>query len=212
MSDPNEMERRRRAANLGQGYIEGQGAITDKGAKDFKEGMGAIQTTAKLGGFALIADMFTKITDLGNNPSLKILLSFFELFGVFLNAAGAENAKILAEALFTEENVQIMKDLAEATNDAMLSTQELTDGLLAWGIVFKQLAPLVPLLEQLGKALEPYHEEIEFFGSIIPQMNIQLVDFNSNLSRFSNLISNFRFPSGGGGGGDDDDTWWNPFD
>ena len=140
-------EERRAIAARGSGFQQGKGEISDKGAKDFKEGMGSIEKASKTGGLMMLVDMFMKMADITENPMLKVIISFFELFGTFLNSAGAENAKILAEALFTEENVQIMEDLAKATNEAMLSTEELTNAITAWTVFFGVFTELTPVIE-----------------------------------------------------------------
>lgn len=205
-------EERRRIAASGGGFVEGQGAITDKGAKDFKEGMGSIATTSKIGGFALIAEMFTKITDLGNNPFLNVIINFFSLFGTFFNAESAAAAQRLAEHLYTEDNVEIMQDLAKATQEATISVEDLTRSIIVWNTVFKTIAPGV---DAVVEALEPWRTEFEWMRDNIPRTTFSVQAFNSEIATFQTLINNFRFPgsgSGDGDGGGDDDTWWDPFD
>ena len=106
-----------------------------------------------------------------------------------------------------------MEDLAVAVDEAMFKMEEFTAVMVVFGKTSEAIAPGLSILID---ALEPYKDWIKVINDNMVDLNVQLPYFNENLSRFSNLISNFKFPSfgggGGGDGGDDDDTWWNPFD
>ena len=100
------------------------------------------------------------------------------MFGIFLNAESAEAAGLLAEHLFNEDNIEIMKDLAKATNEATISVEDLTRSIIVWNTIFKTLAPGY---DALNKAMEPYREEIEWMRDNIPRVTFQVSAFNTEI-------------------------------
>lgn len=112
---------------------------SEKAAKDYKEAVQSIETSGKLGVWGTMLAYIQKITDFANDPRLKVVMDFLELFGTFLKAASSEDAQAIAELLYTEDNILFMKRLAESFKTTFEDTAGLNLSLLILDKTFKAL-------------------------------------------------------------------------
>ena len=138
-------EERRRIAASGGGFIEGVGAVpSERASKDYKEAVGSIETSGKLGVWSIMLAYVQKLTDFANDPRLQVVMDFLELFGKFLKAASSEEAGEIAELLYKEENIDMMDKLAKSFKTTFEDAQGLNLSMLI----------LTTTMDQLGISIE----------------------------------------------------------
>jgi hypothetical protein len=162
--------------------------LTDKGAKDFKEAIAGINEASKSGGLQQFSDMMKSFTDLSQSGAFGMIIRWFELMGVFVEAGGAEAMANMAEIMFSEKNVAIAESLGtaigKASDKVVIMTDNLDKSTTALGINAKAI-------KENQEAIENWTHIILLLTSGIYLIIHIIIELQSEVAKWSEIYEEY---------------------
>lgn len=91
--------------------------LSEKSARDFKDAMGSIEDSGKMGTFASMAALYQIMMDFLGSPFIKTFTDMLSTLQKFMDSGGAEAAAKWREALFSDENIKQMEQMRDGWYD-----------------------------------------------------------------------------------------------
>lgn len=92
--------------------------LSEKSAKEFKDATESIERAGSLGVYTQLITLVTALFSFATDPRIETVMKFLNLFNDFFRAAASEDAGGIAEKLFTDDNIDWLKKIAEAFYEA----------------------------------------------------------------------------------------------
>ena len=87
--------------------------MSDKAAKEYKDATESIERAASVGAYTELLSLFGMLMKFATDPRIETVMKFLNLFNKFFDKAASKDAGAWAEALYNEDNIDIMEQLAD---------------------------------------------------------------------------------------------------
>ena len=171
--------------------------ISEKAAKEYKDATESIERAASVGAYTQLLSLFGMLMKFATDPRIEVVMKFLNLFNKFFDKAASEDAGTWAEALFNEDNIDIMEQLANrfyrfSAEGGSMNTV-LIDLVNNWSQVTNLITDFSTEVLKLTKPLSDAHNETKKLNSELDSLKGVIKEIKDiNLSSwFDDLLDYF---------------------
>lgn len=156
-----------RVGEKGMGAWTGQVSLSEKSARDFKDGMGSVEDAGKMGTFAELQKLMDSITSMLSSPFIEVWADFAKTYEKIMSSGAAEAAAKWREALFSDDVINKMIWYSEVWGKFANIVTDLTLGIVKLTHGFDAYSTAIELADgDLGDFMRKFFDNISGMGDL----------------------------------------------
>ena len=152
--------------------------MSDKAAKEYKDATESIERAASVGAYTELLSLFGMLMKFATDPRIEVVMKFLNLFNKFFDKAASEDAGGIAEALYNEDNITFLEQLAQAFYDMSAAGG-------SWQV---SLDHAIESLPQVTKATEDFVNEILKLTKPFTDITTEISKTTSELNALASVL------------------------
>ena len=155
---------------------------SEKAAKQYKDATESIERAASVGAYTELLSLFGMLMKFATDPRIEVVMKFLNLFNKFFDKAASKDAGAIAEALYNEDNIDLMEQLADRFYRFS------AEG----GSMNTMLIDLVNNWPQVTKAVEDFGNEVLRLTKPLSDARNEIAQTNSELNALKSVMKDIK--------------------